>query len=458
MPLYFNLTTKVNKLLDNKYILELYIILMAFVTMIGWRFNSCVGISILLGVGIVMIILTGSLNYIIPNLIYFIFNINKGFTSTEFPIYLIVLVLILVFVLIIFSIFNGFKLKKLKSIIGLLGMAIFMLIPIIWFKANSLNQIMFKYLYLSGFGYLLLYVLIVNGLNGNTISILASTMAFLPVIICYECSVTVYDLKNTTDDILRLWYYLGWGLCNEAGIMICFSLPFIFYLIGNEDNIHGNVYHNLKVVISIIGIILTTSRGSYLFGSIIIILSYLSLFFVARDKRKYLISFITGVIILFILALIFRSNILDFCRRVKSIVFNRGFDSSGRFNLWREAFTIFKSNYRNMFFGQGFASVIRQTSTALGYQDGIIVFHSTFFEALVVGGIFGTLFLIIHFIEKYLAIFKINKLFAVTMLIGYFFVDIYGMIDNTYFMYYYMITLIMIMASIDSTIYYKSMK
>ncbi len=457
MSMYLSLTRKVNNFLDNDFIKELYVILMALVTMIGWRFNTIIGISILLGVSIVMILLSGSLNYIIPNLIYFIFNINKGFTPTEFPLYLIILIVVLVVVLIVFTIINGFKLKKLKSIIGLLGMGIFMLIPMIWFKAYKPEQEIFRFLYLAGLAYALLYVLVVNGLKGDTISILVRTMAFLPIILCYENAYTAYSLKDTTDNILKLWYYLGWGLCNESGIMICMSLPFIFYLIGNNEKIYCNIYNNLKVIIAIIGIVLTTSRASYLFGGLIILASYFGLLFVAKDKRKYLISFMIGLAVILVLAIIFRENIFEFCKKIKNLVFDHGFDGNGREGLWKEAFTIFKSNPRNIILGQGFSSVIRETGTAAGTQDGIIVFHSTLLESLVIGGICGTIFLLIHFIEKYKAIFKINKLFAVTMLIGYVAIDIYGMIDNTYFMYYYMVTLMVIMASIDSTIYYKNM-
>lgn len=457
MSMYLSLTRKVNNFLDNDFIKELYVILMALVTMIGWRFNTIIGISTLLGISIVMIILSGSLNYIIPNLIYFIFNINKGFTPTEFPVYLIILLVVLIGVLIVFTIINGFKLKKLKSIIGLLGMGIFMLIPMIWYKPISNEQNIFRFMYLAGLAYALVYVLVVNGLKGDTISILVRAMSFLPIILCYENAYTAYSLKDTTDNILKLYYFLGWGLCNESGIMICMSLPFIFYLIGNNEKIYCNIYNNLKVIVAIIGIVLTTSRGSYLFGGLIIATSYFGLLFVAKDKRKYLISFMVGVVAILVLTVIFRENLFELYKKIKSLVFDHGLDNSGRVDLWKEAFTIFKSNPRNIILGQGFSSVIRDTYTAAGYQSSIIVFHSTLFESLVIGGICGTIFLGIHFIEKYKAIFKINKLFAVTMLIGYVAVDIYGMIDNTYFMYYYMVTLMVIMASIDSTIYYKNM-
>ena len=42
------------------------------------------------------------------------------------------------------------------------------------------------------------------------------------------------------------------------------------------------------------------------------------------------------------------------------------------------------------------------------------------------------------------------------LLVGYILVDIYGMADNTYHMYYYMIAISIIMACIDSDNYYNN--
>ena len=47
----------------------------------------------------------------------------------------------------------------------------------------------------------------------------------------------------------------------------------------------------------------------------------------------------------------------------------------------------------------------------------------------------------------------LDKRFLVTIGIGYFFTDLYGLIDNTYYMYYYMLPLMVILAAIDSDAY-----
>ena len=73
------------------------------------------------------------------------------------------------------------------------------------------------------------------------------------------------------------------------------------------------------------------------------------------------------------------------------------------------------------------------------------------FETLACFGIVGVVFLIIHLIEKYFSLLKIDKTIMLVLTIGYGVVDIYGMLDNTYSMWYYMIPLVIVMASVDVT-------
>ncbi len=68
---------------------------------------------------------------------------------------------------------------------------------------------------------------------------------------------------------------------------------------------------------------------------------------------------------------------------------------------------------------------------------------------LVVGGIFGVAMLALHFFEKYFQLFKKELPFVFVMLVGYLVVDAYGMVDNTYGMYYYMVPLVILMAALD---------
>ena len=86
------------------------------------------------------------------------------------------------------------------------------------------------------------------------------------------------------------------------------------------------------------------------------------------------------------------------------------------------------------------------------YPDGTryVVYHSTIFQILATVGNLGLAFIIIHFIEKYKQLKVLGKSNMGILLIGYIVVDLYGLIDNTYGMYYYMIPMMIIMAVLDA--------
>jgi hypothetical protein len=108
-------------------------------------------------------------------------------------------------------------------------------------------------------------------------------------------------------------------------------------------------------------------------------------------------------------------------------VFKDGFSSNGRIKIWKMGFDIWK---KHIFFGPGICSKMMILNTPLGYQEVPLVFHSSIVEVLVVGGVVGIVFFIIHLYEKYRSLFKMDRLFIVTSVIGYVVVDLYGLIDK----------------------------
>ncbi|MDD6250153.1 MAG: hypothetical protein PUA88_03820 [Bacillales bacterium] len=83
-------------------------------------------------------------------------------------------------------------------------------------------------------------------------------------------------------------------------------------------------------------------------------------------------------------------------------------------------------------------------------QEGQVVFHSTFFQTLIVGMIFCLVFLLIHLVQKYKMLLSLEKRLAIPLFISFIMVDVYGMMDNTYHIFYYMIPLVTIFACFDS--------
>lgn len=446
-----NLTLKITRM---RFFNEIYAAILAIITILGWKFNSIIGMSIIIASAIIALLLTRDLKYTIPNCIYFIFTISEGFKNDSFPIPIIILGVVFSCVILFFSFRKGIYLKKMKSLIGLLGIAIFSIIPIIWCKAPTGNEV-FYFFFFGSAGYLLLYMILVNGIKEDSVELLAVSMSFLIIILACECGFKVYDMKleRPEDSILQFWYYLGWGLCNEAGIMVCSALPFVFYLLGKQDKIGGMIYQNFKVIVGIIAIILTTSRGSYLFGLIEVIILYIILLFTAKKTRFYQNAFIIYMISIIIIMLCCRSIIIDELEKVLKFVFTDKMDDSGRKELWLQGINAWKQNPVTILFGSGIICVTGETFSAAGYQLVPIVFHSTIVETLATCGAIGSVFFIIHIIQKYYNAKRCGIRLFSTIGIGYLLVDLYGLIDNTYHMYYYMLPLMVIMAVIDNSVY-----
>ena len=148
----------------------------------------------------------------------------------------------------------------------------------------------------------------------------------------------------------------------------------------------------------------------------------------------------------FILLIIF-GDINYILNVIKKSFYN--FNDNGRFELWQSGLNFWRKDFISMTFGMGQVAEIRWWGSFHGEQYINMVYHSTIIHCMTTMGNMGLGFLILHFIDKYKQLFKLSSGIAGVMLIGYVMVDLYGMIDNTYGMYYYMIPLMIIMATLD---------
>ena len=457
-----NVKEKLLPIINDKYFNEFYAAIFMFIALFSWRFDTIIGMSIMLALSAIILILLDDFNYILPPVISLLFTISTGFSSNEIPIPIIIFVAVFIVVLLIFLIKtikeNGFKLKRMRSLWGLVGLAIMNVIPIFWCNTIESGYEVFYFFFFADIAYLLLYVLIISSLKKVDIKLLATSMSYLAILLTFECIYKVYELKDTVDSIFDLWYYLGWGLCNEAGIMICFSIPFIFYLMSQTKSITVLILQSLKIALSLVGVLLTTSRGAYLcaFGETIILA--ITLIFTTKIRKQYL-TYLSALIVIAIIGFLALHNYtFPLVQKVINSVFNMGLDNNGRVEIWESAINHFKESPLTVILGPGICCIIEIRQTALGSQLSPLVFHSTFFQTLAMGGIFGMLMLLLHLFEKYRNVIKIGLPFILSIGLGYLIVDLYGLIDNTYHMFYYMIPLVITLAAIDNTIYYKEIE
>ena len=441
--------------LNNNWIFE-YVIILLFLVLggLGWVYSyRYFGFSILM-LAIILLFIFNDFKYLIPAGVMIVFSYNLGYESSRFPIEIALYGGTLIGLVIFYSILN-FKLANLhkpKSFIGILLLAISCIIPIFWNTTITKETSMMYVLYFTWVLYIVVYFIFGINLGKNSLRVSIFTLSTLTALISFECVFKTLELHSLYPDqnILSIPYYMGWGLCNEAGIMICFGLPFVFYELIKSEHPLISAFGVLKLVIATIGVIFTNSRGSFVFG--FIEAGILLILMVIFSKKK-LTNIVFTILVLSLAVLYIQLNfgLVKFVDDVKENIFYNGLDNNGRVELWTNAYNHWNTNWLTRIFGSGMVSDIEVGRGSFNGADTVfIVYHSTFFQTLCFGGIFGVLALLFHFFEKYKQLYKKELSFALVMLVGYLVVDAYGMIDNTYGMYYYMIPLVLVMASLDN--------
>ncbi len=444
---------KLNKI-NASWIFE-YIIVIVYMVIgfIGWHYSYSISCFIMTLMTILLLFIFNDFKYMIPAILVLIFSYGGGYESDKLPVSIVGYAILLIVIILLFTIVNFKKsnLKKPKSFIGIIILAISCMIPIFWNNVITSETQLLYFIYFTWLLYIVVYFIIGINVNKRTLRFFIFNISWLAVLISIECVFKIREtaLEYPDYDLLSLSYYLGWGLCNEAGLMLCFAMPFIFYEMVKSDNSIISLFSIAKIGIVVIGIFVTTSRGAYLFGSIELIL--LTILMIIFSKKR-----ITNIVFLLLFALLavtyvqLNYGIIELINQVIDKVFYAGLGDSGRFELWKRAYNCWNNNMVTRIFGSGIVSELEVRSSFNGDDLVYIVYHSTFFEILCSCGIIGVIGLLIHFFEKYKQLFKKDKTFLWIFGIGYLVVDLYGMIDNSFGMYYYMVPLLLFMAILDN--------
>ncbi|MBE6137253.1 MAG: O-antigen ligase family protein [Erysipelotrichaceae bacterium] len=440
---------KIRSLNDKAWFEEVFLIVLTIISLLAWKFNSTIGMVFISVIAATALIIFNDFKYVIPSVLFFIFSNNAGFKTDELPIPLIICAVILIVVMLIFFIRNKPNFKNIKSVRGIALLSISCVIPIFWHNIIPEGKEVFYFLYFAYLLYLVVYLFFASALNKNSFRMLVLSMGYLGIMLAGECVLSVISLHMQTPDgnIFSYWYYVGWGLCNEAGIIMCVALPFVFIPLVRTTEVSKILISLFKFAIIGVGMVLTGSRGTLLFGILEILLLGIWSFIFSKKKMVLGMSFL-GLTIAGVLLLIIAFNVKELVNDFSS-EFSNFFYDNGRFEIWQWGLDVWRKDFVSMTFGMGQVAEIRFIGTFNGYEDANVVYHSTIFHCMATMGNLGLGFLVMHFIDKYKQISKLSKDIMGLMLIGYIMVDLYGMIDNTYGMYYYMIPLMIIMGTLE---------
>ncbi len=419
---------KVEKYLNSHY----YLLTICGVSLLIWSFKYYVSVSQILPVTFIALtplaliwfllcLYFDNTIYTIPIALALLFTIgatNLDLNTIHHILWAVAPIVLFIGGIITHLIKHKIKFRLNRLGIGLSLAAVSFLIPLIYtpFSGNALV------LSLLGTLYLMIYLFYSNTIKGNQLPFLFKTLTYIACLLASQLTIILAHFIFTFPGGMREGFNQlsnlldvnlpGWGNINDLTIhLVLYSAALLYQLRTKPKD-------------------LSFSRAS-MFTIILVGLFMIIISIKNRDKRQltYLYCFL-GVAVLFLLILLpFISHLLnDF-----SQFFDKGWNFllSNRPEIWKHGFAVFK---KYPWFGAGWL-----IDSHFGeFQGQITVYHSTIFQVLATGGIFGMLVLLYHLFEVSL-LFKNSKSKVAkwSILITYLITQIHGLMDNTQYMIFY---------------------
>lgn len=456
MKIFFEIKSKIDFLKSKKWAIPVYCFFIMLITLLGYIFSNTVGYIFIFLISLFLILFTDDNKVFIPIVLSMPFMNSVGFNLTHFPWTLTVSSIFILLLILIKSFVKKSFHFNMQGSIGIFALAILNLLPLLWYRELITSKTrMMLVLYFSYSLFFFIYLLFNSTLKKDKNNFEMVRWSFISLGLLIGLQVLSYDVKaflfDSSIDFLNNIYYLGWGLCNEAGIMMCFTLPFIFTLYLKTDNHLNRVLITLLIIFIDICVFLTTSRASILN----IIVEHIALIpyiiYNSKNKKVSIISFIVLVCVLLGTIQIFY-GFPKFITKISNTIFYDKLSDNGRFELYELASTIWLDSPLSFLFGKGLVNYLFEDAFFhQGFGTVYVVYHSTIMQILASCGIVGLAFMVYHFVEKYRLIKKLEKKDLFCILVSMIGIDLYGLVDNTYGMYYFMIPLVILLAVLQTS-------
>lgn len=236
--------------------------------------------------------------------------------------------------------------------------------------------------------------------NKHTLERLAVYFAVFFVCLAFELISAYFTREGlfANGKINRGKLFFGWGMYNTMGMLLCLSMPALFYLAIIKK--HGGIFTALAMADEAC-IMLSMSRQSILFGSVIFIIGFIWLC-VKRGGWYRLINLAVLAVFIGACALVVYNNYDLFLESISSLL--DGVQSGGgRFKLWKQALENFKAYPA---FGVGFFASIEGDP---GFPNiGLVpdMYHDTLLQMAGSCGALGLIAYIIHRAHTVTSYFK----------------------------------------------------
>ncbi len=310
---------------------------------------------------------------------------------------------------------------------------------------------------LLGVLYLIIYLYYANTIEGNQLHYLMRIFMLTGLMLTLQLVIMWYDgflVWEGTDFILDFpkMFNLGsgsqpgWGNINDLTIhIVLFSASVIYYLYKYPTKIFPWLY----LAFSAFWIYLSNARGSMVTVSILGIATITYAFF-KRNKRQLINLLVTTILAGIVLA-IFLPTVQEIYESFISTIDFEDPNSmlTGRVTLWfYHEDSAWLSFLKNPVIGTGWYNQL----WILGEQQNrITIYHSTIFQVLATGGIFG-MFVLIYQLVCIGKIFKKNIRFKAVsgFLLTYLISQLHGLIDNTQYMIHFSVITYITFAVFDN--------
>ena len=266
---------------------------------------------------------------------------------------------------------------------------------------------------------------------------LSRVMMYIGIVICLELITEILRSGIPMSQWDTAYWRIGWGSRNNIATFLMLTAGLTFYLSTRYR--HGWIYLAIGLA-QYFCIIMTFSRGGIIFGMISGAFALAFTIVKAKNKKRQLVytAVILGIVLL--LYLIF----MDKINGMIAALIDRGMGSSGRTDLYKEAWSLFKA-HPFLGVGMGYVGIYEGIHLDLNVI-GIYWFHSTLFQVLASAGTVGIIAYLYYYGARLYVLFKNIKnsfnLFILAIWIGF---EGYSMIDTGTFVPYPNMMLIIVM-------------
>lgn len=416
-----------------------YLVLIALICYVSWAFSLVLmGLSILTLILVIVLVTQPNSFYCLP-VFLLAFYMFPDFKPTYYfaGIHLGIFAVAVIFNLIVYK----RKLQKSNLFYALLGTFLAAIVGGIVYTTMTygfikyFKDVLFMLVLTVSFsgGFLFLNSTVsLKDLNTDYKKYISKVILLVAVLTIAQMITYYLRSDNIALAISRKTLRLGWGNTNTLAAVLMITIPFTLYL---STCYRYGAFFSVLAFLEYTAIWITHSRGCILISTAMLFLYLLYLIITTKNANRYII--IVNMALYLLAALVFVTLFKDEFLNLFGMIFEKGFDDSGRFNLYKEAWALFKKHF---IFGTGYYYKTDQT------RSFMYMFHCTVLQIAANLGIIGIIAFGYFYYHKYKILIKNLKCpMGVATLVAIISLELYGLIDVTLVIYYLAVTMLILL-------------